>query len=350
MDRELYRKLQTAICDVSNRTKIKMYRNIVTDEELTENISDIKMINRIKSLKDKDDSVLKLYDKMQNENIQFTCIYDDDYPEKLRYIDDPPSFLFYKGSISVLDNGNDNISIIGSRDCTDYGKRITEVLCQKLSNVCVNTISGGARGVDSLVHKNTLKYDGTTISVLGNGVSVCYPKNNRDMYEKITEKGCVISEFLPDDGPKPYNFPRRNRIISGLCDKLIVVEGGERSGTSITVDYALSQGKDIFAFPGSIFSPKSSGTNKLISDGAIPICNFNDIIEKLKIKRKNIKSEHTNSVKKRILELLDSGPLSINQIIRDSDIDISIIYELLFELQIENEIVLLSGNYYAKID
>ena len=348
MNTELCKKLQVAICAVSNRTRIRMYRNIAVDKNLTDNIYDLKIINKTRKIKD--DEVVKLYDNMQNENIKFTSIYDDDYPEVLRYIDDRPAFLFYKGNINVLTNGNDNISIIGSRDCTDYGRRITEVLCQKLSNAYVNTISGGARGIDSLVHKNTLKYDGTTISVLGNGLSVCYPPNNKEVFKEIEKKGCIISEFLPNEQPKPYNFPRRNRIISGLCDKLIVVEGGENSGTSITVDYALNQGKDIYAFPGSIFSPKSTGTNRLIYDGAVPICNFNDIIEKLKIKRKKVKNEYTSSVKKRILQLLDRGPLSINQIIRNSDIDISIIYELLFELQIENEIVLLSGNYYAKID
>ena len=347
MNIELYKKLQVAICAVSNRTRISMYRNIAVDKNLTDNIYDLKIINKIRKIKD--DEVVKLYDIMQNENIKFTSIYDDDYPKVLRYIDDPPAFLFYKGNINVLTNGNDNISIIGSRDCTDYGRRITEVLCQKLSNAYVNTISGGARGIDSLVHKNTLKYDGTTISVLGNGLSVCYPPNNKEVFKEIEKKGCIISEFLPNEQPKPYNFPRRNRIISGLCDKLIVVEGGENSGTSITVDYALNQGKDIYAFPGSIFSPKSTGTNRSIYDGAVPICNFNDIIEKLKIKRKKVKNEYTRG-KKRILQLLDRGPLSINQIIRNSDIDISIIYELLFELQIENEIVLLSGNYYAKID
>lgn len=224
---------------------------------------------------------LDKYLKYMNENnIEIINIYDKNYPDKLKVIYDPPIVLYIKGNKNILNEKA--MSIIGCRMCTKYGENIAKKLAYNLSINNINVISGLARGIDSCAHKGTLKANGKTIAVVGCGLDRVYPTENESLFNEIIKNnGAVISEYIIGTKPLSKNFPRRNRIISGLSDGVIVVEAREKSGTLITVDFALEQGKNIYAVPGNIDSLNSYGTNDLIKQGAKIVTNFQDIYEDL---------------------------------------------------------------------
>lgn len=205
-------------------------------------------------------------------------ISDDRYPEKLRAIDDPPAVIYVSGVLPRFDNGN-CISIIGTRKATVYGIRTAFELGSSLAKKNFVIISGGALGIDCAAHRGVLQADGVTVCVLGCGINFDYLKENKSMREQITRKGAVISEYPPNTSASSRNFPQRNRIISALCEGLVVVEAPKASGSMITVNCALSQNKDIFSVMGNVDSPYSEGTNALIKDGAIPVTSYKDILE-----------------------------------------------------------------------
>ncbi|MBU3110771.1 DNA-processing protein DprA [Clostridium lacusfryxellense] len=290
---------------------------------------------------------------LDDNNIKSICYYEDNYPKKLKNYDDAPYVLFYKGNILPLNEGY-NISIVGSRKYSNYGKDVTKIICSDLCANNFNIISGMAKGIDTFAHVSCLDNGGYTCAVLGSGLDIVYPKENIKIFNKIIEKGCVISEFLPGTQPYAYNFPQRNRIISALSDIIIVIEAGEKSGSLITANLALDQGKDVMAVPGSIFSFESKGTNKLIKDGAYPLTCTNDIFNLIGIEMKDGKettvSSFTSKLSKEIYNIINDSPLHINDIIRITKVDIKQLYEVLFEMQIKNEILCLSGNYYVKVN
>ena len=200
------------------------------------------------------------------------------YPERLRNIDDPPKELYCLGNLDLL-NYKNNIAMIGSRNCSNYGERAAKDFAYNLAkeNICI--VSGLAKGIDSFSHIGALNAKGKTIAVLGSGLDNIYPKENIKLVEEIIKNnGLVISEYPLGTKPLKYHFPARNRIISGLSDSVLVVEARRNSGTNITVDFALEQGKDVFVIPGNIYSKTSDGTNYLITEGAIPVLSYKDII------------------------------------------------------------------------
>ncbi|MGK0466410.1 MAG: DNA processing protein [Clostridium sp.] len=291
--------------------------------------------------------------KLEINEIKSISYYEGEYPKKLKNYDDAPYTLFYKGNILPLNEGY-NISIVGSRKFSNYGKDVTKIICRDLCANNVNIISGMDRGIDTFAHENCLGNDGYTCAVLGSGLDIVYPKENTKIFNEIAQTGCVISEFLPGTPPYAYNFPQRNRIISALSDIIIVIEAGEKSGSLITANLALEQGKDVMAVPGSIFSHESKGTNKLIKDGAFPLTCSEDIFNLIGIEMKNLKKTAVVPVKnethKEIYNVINDSPLHINDIIRITNIDIKQLYEVLFELQIKNQILCLSGNYYVRVN
>lgn len=203
------------------------------------------------------------------------------YPERLRNISSPPKQLYCLGDLELL-NYKNNIAIIGSRNCSFYGERAAKDFSFNLAknNVCI--VSGLAKGIDSFAHIGTLNAKGRTIAVLGSGLDNIYPKKNEKLFQDIIKNnGLVITEYPLGTLALKQNFPARNRIISGLSDALLVVEAKKNSGTNITVDFALEQGKDVFVVPGNIYSITSDGTNYLITEGAIPVLNYKDILENL---------------------------------------------------------------------
>lgn len=226
------------------------------NEKICEKIETSKDIRNIDSIIEKN----KKYD------IRYINFFDEEYPEKLKSIYGMPITLFYKGDINLLNKKS--IAIIGSRNASNYGLRNAYNIAKDGVSENYVVVSGLAKGIDTYAHEGALKNKGRTIGVLGCGLDIVYPKENINLYKEMMEKGLIISEYVVGTKPCPENFPMRNRIISGLADKIIVVEAAINSGTSITVNHALEQGKDVYAVPGNINSNMSVGTNKLIKEGA----------------------------------------------------------------------------------
>ena len=210
---------------------------------------------------------------------QIVTLYDPAYPQCLKEIDTPPLVLYVRGKLTPEDSRS--LSIVGSRDAKDYGRKVSYRLSYQLSQRGLTVVSGLAKGIDTSAHRGALEAGGRTIAVMGNGLSFIYPATNRDLAEKITESGALISEFPMEVKPKPRNFPRRNRIISGLTLGTVVVEASNRSGALITARLAGEQGREVFAVPGEIFSELSTGTHKLINDGAKLINTVDDLLNEL---------------------------------------------------------------------
>ena len=215
---------------------------------------------------------------MKQNNIELIHIYDKYYPEKLKTIYDKPIVLYIKGNKSILNEFS--LAIIGCRDHTKYGEIVAKNISYQISKNNIVTISGLARGIDSIAHKETLKAKGKTIAVIGSGVDNIYPEENKELAKEIIKNGgAIISEYVIGTKPQKMNFPARNRIISGMSNGVVVIEAKKKSGTMITVDFALEQGKEVFAVPGNILSKNSEGTNELIKQGAKLVTNVEDILE-----------------------------------------------------------------------
>lgn len=222
----------------------------------------------------------KYIEYMEKNAIKIVNICDNEYPNKLKNIYDPPVTLYVKGNIDALNSTS--ISIVGCRECSEYGKQVSMKFAYDLAKENISIISGMARGIDSYAHIGCINAKGKTIAVLGSGLDRIYPKENTKLYNQILSSGgAIVSEYVIGTKAVKMNFPARNRIISGLSNGILVVEAREKSGTLITVDFALEQGKDIFVIPGNITSLNSFGTNDLIKQGARCVTCARDIIEDL---------------------------------------------------------------------
>ena len=224
-----------------------------------------------------------VYSHILESNIQVLSFLDDFYPEKLKEIHQPPWILYFIGDICLLNQEN-ILAVIGTRQPTSYGIQITNQLIPRLTSAGILIISGLAKGIDSLAQQRALDNGGKVIGVIGGGLRKIYPVENQQLANEIAQKGLMLSEYPPDMPPQKYHFPARNRLISGLSKSILVIEGKKRSGTFITVQQGLDQGKDIFAVPGSIFSPESKGPNVLIRQGARVIQEAQDIFDEWGIK------------------------------------------------------------------
>lgn len=221
---------------------------------------------------------------LHKKHIHITTVLDENYPAALREIAVPPAMLYYRGDLGVL--GQRDFAIVGARECTRKGGENTFRIGAGLAEQGVNIISGMARGIDSAAHRGALSKDGKTTAVLGCGVDLAYPPENKALYKEICAKGLVMSEYPLGTGPFARNFPQRNRIICGLAQGVMLAEGKLNSGGSITVNYALEQGKEIFAMPGDISSPESALPNTLIGEGASLVLNVKSILEPMGWARK----------------------------------------------------------------
>ena len=209
--------------------------------------------------------------------IKTISIENEKYPESLRQIYDSPKCLYVMGNVDILNAPS--IAIVGCREATEYGKKAATYFAYNLAKQNVNIISGLAKGIDSYAHIGALQANGKTIAVIGSGLDIIYPKQNEQLAKEIIAKGgAIISEYPLGTRPEKEHFPARNRIISGLSNGVLVVEAKEKSGSLITADFAMEQGKDVYAVPGNINSLNSVGTNNLIKDGSIPVSNFLDIM------------------------------------------------------------------------
>lgn len=339
-------KMWLLMLNISNSQKIKLLLKYGNESSVYQNYYyDIMSANEY----DNNQTLIKAensLDWIKKNNINIITIGDDEYPDSLRNIPDPPYGLFYKGNINLLKDRI--IAIIGSRNCSQYGIEVTKLLTKEIISYNITIISGGAKGIDSVAHKTVLESGKNTIVVLGCGIDVCYPSQNRSLFNKIEEVGLILSEFPPGTKPYSYNFPRRNRIISGLSEAVIVTEASKKSGSLITAGYALDQGKDVLVVPGSIFSSGYSGCNLLIKEGAIMITSLEDLRSELKLQKYN-DIVQSSPVNQKILSLLKKEPVHIDELVNKSYIDREDLFKVLFEMQIRNEIVFLPGDYYAKI-
>jgi DNA processing protein len=204
---------------------------------------------------------------------------DAEYPARLAAIPDPPPVLYVRGTLLHADAFA--LAVVGTRRATVYGRETTERLCAELAAVGVTIVSGLAKGIDTRAHRGALTGGGRTIAVLGNGIDVCYPAENRRLADAIAERGALVSDYAVGVGPIAENFPPRNRIISGLAAGVLVTEAGDRSGALITSRFAAEQGRDVFAVPGPITSPASSGCHRLIQDGAKLVACSDDVLQEL---------------------------------------------------------------------
>jgi DNA processing protein len=337
------------LLDISNKMKIKLIDRFKNAKEIWYYTLNEKNISKTKA-EETWKMVEGLKQTLFNNKINFVTKMSEDYPSKLKNYDDAPYVLFYKGDIKKL-NTCKNVSIVGSRKCSSYGINVTKQIVEKLSTYNINIISGMARGIDYYAHFESIKQKNFTCAILGSGVDVVYPKENIRLYNDIIEKGCVISQFLPGTKPFHYNFPIRNRIIGGLSEITIVVEAGLKSGSQITANAAIEMGNDVVAVPGSVLSKYSMGTNSLIKDGAFPFTNIKDIFDLLGINYNIINKPIIRKMtiaEEKIYKLINNDPIHIDDIVKITDIDISQIYGLLFEMQLNDEIMCLSGNYYVR--
>lgn len=268
----------------------------------------------------------KQYALLQKENIKFISILHPAYPKKLKQIADAPVSLYLKGE---LPNENKiNVAIIGARECSYYGAKMAEELAKSLAQFDVSVISGMARGIDGIAQKAAVNAGGYTYGVLGCGVDICYPKEHERLYDTVIKRGGLLSEYPQGTMPKANLFPARNRIISGLSDVLVVIEAKERSGTCITVDMALEQGREVYALPGRVNDKLSYGCNRLIRQGAGIIISIEEFLEEIGIqaekKQKQIDTSYPFVIKKcsenekQIYNLLDCTPKSLQQIYTES--------------------------------
>lgn len=268
------------------------------------------------------------YDKLQMSGISLYPFYHPDYPERLKNIPDKPGALYVKGKLPS--DNQKSLAIIGARNCSDYGICMAKEFARVLGGAGIQIISGMAKGIDGVSQSAALCAGGKSFGVLGCGVDICYPGNNRVLYDKLIESGGVISSYLPGTPPQRQYFPPRNRIISGLADALLVIEARERSGTLITVDMALEQGRDVYALPGRVGDAISEGCNRLIANGAaialspemllaelnnLPseLCDVKEFNHRMKMNHINIEETLDNNERK-IYRLLDVYPKSLDAI------------------------------------
>lgn len=298
---------------------------------------------------------------IHKNSIKVTTLEDEDYPALLKEIDTPPPVLYVKGSLPSEFLG---IAVVGTRKPSSYGLLMAERLVSEIAGSEIVTVSGMARGIDTAAHKAALAKGGFTIAVLGCGVDRVYPPENKKLYDEIGDKGGVISEFPMGTFPHKANFPRRNRIISGMSRAALIIEAGEKSGTLITARFALEQGRDVLAVPGRVTSSESRGTNDLIRKGARLVETFSDICEELDLKfETNNKSSKNNAEKnslspvsrnlsdeeRRLLGVLSDEPLHIDKIVRNSGLPAGKASSILMKLEIEGLIRQTAGKLFLRL-
>ena len=298
----------------------------------------------------------KHYDVLVAADVNIITMHDGLYPEELKNIYDPPTVLYVRGSLM---RGEARVAVVGSRRATPYGLETAEKLSAGLSGNGVTIISGMARGIDSKAHNGALAVDGRTIAILGCGLDVVYPSENKELMKRICKNGAVVSEYLPGTPPIAFNFPVRNRIISGMSLGVVVIEANDKSGSLITANYALEQGKEVFAVPGNIDSENSTGTNKLIRDGAKIVLELGDILDELKISRSANNSFCKKSVKintstldadeKSIVKELEQGPVHIDTIARACNLSIHSTGSILVMLEMKGFVEQLPGKSYKLV-
>ncbi len=352
-----------------NLGPVTFYKLIKEFGSSAEAIKNANSINKKISLLDRDEAV-RIFEEANKKNITIISYLDDIYPDALKQISDAPPILYIKGDIKTLLNPN-RISIVGVRNASINGRKTASRIAFDLTNQDIVVVSGMARGIDASAHKGALyakQQKGPTIAVLGTGVDIPYPEENKQLYEQIVEQGCVISELCPGTLPQSGNFPRRNRIVAALSAGTLVVEANAQSGSLITAKQAADYGKLLFAVPGAPSDARSCGPNQLIKQGAFLAENADDILKtmqksikpqikinlsacqmKISLEKEKSVSEQQLKPETKIIDYLSADGVYVDEVIRASGMSASEVALELLELEMNGQIERQSGNKVALV-
>lgn len=310
------------------------------------------LVEKIISLRRASSAVTYL-DNLRRQGIKLITAEDEQYPNLLAAIADPPYLLYYIGQIGILTEIC--FAIVGSRAATVYGKNAAYRIGSELAGNSLVVVSGMARGIDTEAHRGALAGQGKTAAVLGSGFDYIYPAENKSLFEEICTRGVAISEYPPLTPPEPGNFPMRNRIISGLSRGVIVVEARKKSGALITADFALEQGRDVFAVPGPITSKNSEGTNNLIKQGARLVASVDDVLEDyydIIVPGKITQAELLPAVDEkegRVMDCMGYEPVHFDKLMQLTRFDIGLLSTVMLALELKGLVKSVPGNFYVKI-
>lgn len=289
--------------------------------------------------------------KLQREGARAITWEDSEYPPRLRHVHNSPPVLYLKGEILPQDEWA--VAVVGTRAGRRYGRQMVGEIAGNLARSRITVVSGLARGIDSLAHRAALRAGGRTIAVLGCGIDIVYPYEHRDLARNIVKRGALVTEYPLGTKPEGTNFPPRNRIISGMSLGTLVIEAGERSGALITADYALEQGREVFALPGNVNNPKSVGTNRLIRDGAAKlVISVEDILEELNLTL----VEHHQEVRTvvpadereaQIVECISTEPIHVDEIGQRTDLPIAEVTSTLAMMELKGMVRQVGGMNYV---
>lgn len=302
------------------------------------------------------DAVIRLKEKLEADKITFLYYGHPMYPEKFMQMPDAPFSLFLKGRLPG--RGSKNIAIIGARNATVYGKELAGYFAKKLAQHGVGVISGLAAGIDGAGHRGALEGMGYTLGIIGGGIYSVYPRENYDLYRQLSVCGGIVSEYPPSASPMAYRFPERNRLISGISDGILVVEAREKSGTFITVDQGLEQGKNIYALPGRITDVNSRGCNRLIMEGARPVMDVEDILEELHLQAgsndnfMDVMELTENSLaqaEKMVYSCLSLEPLYVDEIVKRTGMSVSDTLSVLLSLELKGVVRQVVNHFYIRV-
>jgi len=293
--------------------------------------------------------------RIRAAGITLVTFAEANYPARLRMIADPPPLLYVKGELTHADDRA--VAIVGSRSASDYGRRVARDLARGLASLGFTVVSGMARGIDGMAHETALNAGGRTIAVLGSGVERAYPAEHEKLYQRITESGAVVSELPLGTRPIAFNFPARNRLISGLALGVVVVEATEKSGSLITAALAVEQGREVFAVPGEVGASRSRGAHRLIRQGAKLVENVDDILEEIApqlLTRGRAATaaalalpQNASADACKIFALLQESPRQVDEVIEQSGLAAARVLEILLELELQGYARQLPGKKYT---
>lgn len=294
------------------------------------------------------ESIDSVFDKMERQDVTFVTYLDDDYPDKLRGIDDMPIGLFAKGDLKALDGVC--VGVVGTRHPTRYGSKVAEEFAKEFALAGVTVVSGFARGIDSLAHRACIEQGAPTVAVWGSGLDVCYPAEHRGLADSIIANGgLLVSEYPLGSKPLQYHFPERNRIISGLSDGVLLAEAAAKSGSLITMRLAIEQGRDIFVVPGNIYAAECEGNNHLLMEmpHALVISPEN-VLDALHVAREVVEKQtvELSIVENMIVEELKNGEKHFEELLAATDLTVGELTNALFNLEMNGIVDNIGGNYY----
>jgi DNA processing protein len=300
----------------------------------------------------KDVSLEQVEQRIHALGVQLLTWDDAAYPRHLKEIDQPPPVIYVRGTLEPQDDWA--VAVVGTRKVTAYGRQVAEDVAAVLAHSGVTIVSGLARGVDSIAHQAAINAGGRTLAVLGSGVDLVYPPENRKLASQIMEQGALISDYAIGTQPDGQNFPPRNRIISGLSLAVVIVEAGDTSGALITASFAAEQGRDVFAVPGNINAPQSRGTNRLIRDGAQPLLNPQEVLEALNL---TMVTEHqaarvtlpADPVEARLYQLLSQQPMHVDDIRALAEMPIEAVSAALAMMELKGMVRQVGGMNYVAV-